>query len=75
MQEVGKLKMEQCPLNFDSEYELKPEQEQLWRIYARLIHLTNNRLGILNGDEGYLFYSLSKSLEYQTVTVKNKVVA
>lgn len=63
VQDAGKLKMEECPLEFHSDLKLSPEQEQFWRVYARLIHLTNNRLGIVNGDEGYLFYSLAKSLK------------
>lgn len=34
----------------------------LWKIYSDLVHKTNNRLGIHNKDEGYLFYALSQSL-------------
>jgi len=38
-------------------------QKFLWNIYADFIHMTNNRLGILNKDEGYLGYLIMKSLK------------
>ena len=38
-------------------------QKQLWMQYADYLHMTNNRLGILNRDEGYLAYLMMKSLE------------
>ena len=34
----------------------------LWEILESYLHMTNNRLGILNRDESYLGYLLSKSL-------------
>lgn len=50
------------------------QQKILWKIYADLVQQTNNRLGIHNKDEGYLFYALSQSLKvanpvYPTVRV------
>jgi hypothetical protein len=65
--------MEECVLEFSPSIELSREKEQMWRIYAQLVRLSNNRLGILNGDEGYLFYSLSKSLEKKKETAKRYI--
>ena len=31
--------------------------------YADYLHLTNNRLGVLNRDEGYLAYLMMRSME------------
>ncbi|MDB4727923.1 hypothetical protein OAF63_03955 [Saprospiraceae bacterium] len=73
VQEARKLKMEECVLEFSPSIELSREKEQMWRIYAQLVRLSNNRLGILNGDEGYLFYSLSKSLEKKKETAKRYI--
>lgn len=70
VQEAGKLKLEQSSLQFDPKLNLSKEQEQSWIIHTQLVHLTNNRLGIYNKDEGYLYYSLSKSLENQIVNHK-----
>jgi hypothetical protein len=39
------------------------EQLQRWAIYDSYVHMTNNRLGILNHDEGFVGYLLSKGLE------------
>jgi len=38
------------------------EQQELWAIYDSYIHMINNRLGIMNRDEGYLAYLLRESL-------------
>ncbi|RMG79625.1 MAG: hypothetical protein D6714_16090 [Bacteroidetes bacterium] len=65
VQEAGKLKPEAGDIEFGPEAGLSTEKPNLWKIFARLVHMTNNRLGILNGDEGYLFYSLNKSLSAQ----------
>ncbi|MDP2808121.1 MAG: lantibiotic dehydratase C-terminal domain-containing protein, partial [bacterium] len=35
----------------------------LWKILESYVHMTNNRLGILNQDEGYLGYLIKMSLE------------
>lgn len=41
---------------------LSPARHLLWGIYADFIHMTNNRLGILNKDEGYLGFIIMESL-------------
>jgi hypothetical protein len=41
---------------------LDVNQELLWNFYADYIHMTNNRLGILNKDEGYLGFLIMQSL-------------
>ncbi|MDO1446722.1 thiopeptide-type bacteriocin biosynthesis protein [Rhodocytophaga aerolata] len=38
-------------------------QQQRWAIYDSYVHMTNNRLGILNHDEGFVGYVLSKGVE------------
>ncbi|KAA5541579.1 thiopeptide-type bacteriocin biosynthesis protein [Adhaeribacter rhizoryzae] len=38
------------------------EPQQRWAIYDSYIHMTNNRLGILNRDEGYLGYLIKEGL-------------
>ncbi len=44
-----------------------PESRQLiWSILVSHVHMTNNRLGILNRDEAYLGYLIKKSLEALT---------
>ena len=42
---------------------ISPEEELLWNFYADYLHLTNNRLGILNKDEGYLGFLIMQSLQ------------
>lgn len=42
---------------------ISDEQEMLWNFYADYIHMTNNRLGILNEDEGYLGFLIMQSLK------------
>jgi hypothetical protein len=37
-------------------------QQDRWLIYDSYVHMTNNRLGILNRDEGYLGYLLGEGL-------------
>ena len=39
------------------------QNEPFWSILADLVHLTNNRLGILNRDESYLTFMIKKCLE------------
>lgn len=34
----------------------------LWAIYSSYVHMTNNRLGILNRDEGYLGFLIRESI-------------
>ncbi|MFT5263972.1 MAG: thiopeptide-type bacteriocin biosynthesis protein [Polaribacter sp.] len=40
-----------------------PFYENLWDHYADYTHMTNNRLGIHNKDEGYLAYLMMRSME------------
>ena len=39
------------------------ENQQRWAIYDSYVHMINNRLGILNRDEGYLGYLIKESLK------------
>lgn len=40
-----------------------PFYQKLWDHYADYMHMTNNRLGIHNKDEGYLAYLMMRSME------------
>lgn len=42
---------------------LDNENKLLWQLYADYMHMTNNRLGIHNKDEGYMAFLILKSLE------------
>ena len=43
---------------------INPQQNELvWSIFADFIHLTNNRLGILNKDESYLSFMMMRCLQ------------
>jgi len=42
---------------------LEEDQQLLWSIYGDYFHMTNNRLGILNRDEGFLAYLMMGSLQ------------
>lgn len=42
---------------------IHPDDELLWNFYADYLHMTNNRLGILNKDEGYLGFLIMESLK------------
>ncbi len=44
------------------EGEIPVSQRSVWSVYASYLHMSNNRLGILNRDEGYLAYLMSRSL-------------
>ena len=48
-------------LALDSEYLDLPDSG-LWNMLSDFVHLTNNRIGVLNRDEGFLAYMLSESL-------------
>ena len=37
--------------------------QQLWPLFESYVHMTNNRLGILNRDEAYLAYLMQQSLQ------------
>jgi hypothetical protein len=45
------------------EINFSEENQKLWYILESYVHMTNNRLGILNRDEAYLGYLIKKSLE------------
>ena len=38
-------------------------QQKQWALYDSYVHMTNNRLGILNRDEAYLAFIISKTLK------------
>lgn len=40
------------------------QRQMLWPILESYVHMTNNRLGILNQDEAFLMYLVSRSLEH-----------
>ncbi|NIP28752.1 MAG: hypothetical protein GWN55_09740 [Phycisphaerae bacterium] len=42
--------------------DVPPAHQQLWSILSSYVHMTNNRLGILNQDEAYLGYLIQRSL-------------
>ena len=42
--------------------EIPKDHQELWSILESYIHMTNNRLGILNRDEAYLGYLIKESL-------------
>jgi thiopeptide-type bacteriocin biosynthesis protein len=42
--------------------DLTAENNCLWNIYISYVHMTNNRLGINNYDEGYLCFIIKESL-------------
>ncbi len=44
-------------------------QRDRWLIYDSYVHMTNNRLGILNRDEGYLGYLLEAGLRGMTAGI------
>jgi hypothetical protein len=56
-------------LVFPSRFKLQPfedipeSQQQLWAILESYVHMTNNRLGILNRDEAFLGYLIKESLK------------
>jgi len=48
----------------DPQVDVPPAQQQLWPILGSYVHMTNNRLGILNRDEAYLGYLIDQSLQH-----------
>ena len=42
--------------------DLPPEQTRFWPILESYIHMTNNRLGVLNRDEAFLGYLIEKTM-------------
>lgn len=59
---LQKLRKRPPNLRLKSEGYLSPEVKLMWGLYADFIHMTNNRLGILNRDEGFLGYLMMQSL-------------
>ncbi|MGB3463746.1 MAG: lantibiotic dehydratase C-terminal domain-containing protein [Cyclobacteriaceae bacterium] len=49
--------------NFSEEKQYTREQQSRWALYDSYVHMTNNRLGILNRDEAYLAFIISKTLK------------
>lgn len=45
--------------------------QQLWAIYDSYIHMINNRMGIMNRDEGYLAYLVRESIKVLRNSVSN----
>jgi len=43
-----------------------PQWHQLWPILESYVHMSNNRLGILNRDEAYLGYLIRETIPYLT---------
>lgn len=44
-------------------WDVSYEKRQLYFIYGSYVHMTNNRLGVLNRDEAFLGYLIKRSLE------------
>ena len=65
LQEAGEKKQIIYPETwFPPEYapNFPVERQQLWVILESYVHMTNNRLGVSNRDEGYLAYLIRESL-------------
>ncbi|MEZ4957535.1 MAG: lantibiotic dehydratase C-terminal domain-containing protein [Saprospiraceae bacterium] len=60
-----KLKPKKPTLSFSNTH------PKTWDYFESLIKLTNNRLGIFNKNEGYLFYTLAESLKVATAESYN----
>ncbi|MEK7254508.1 MAG: lantibiotic dehydratase C-terminal domain-containing protein [Bacteroidota bacterium] len=65
--ESGKL--ETRPSFFQAEFPGDPEKAALWSHFYNFIHLTNNRLGVHDKNEGFLFYVLAQSLRSVSAVV------
>lgn len=54
------------PIRFSKKESIDPKKQILWSILISYVHMTNNRLGILNIDEGYLSYLICQmAIEYK----------
>ncbi|MBL6449546.1 thiopeptide-type bacteriocin biosynthesis protein [Fulvivirga sp. 29W222] len=51
--------------------EVPAETQELWAIYDSYIHMINNRMGIMNRDEGYLAYLVRESIKALRNSVNN----
>jgi thiopeptide-type bacteriocin biosynthesis protein len=67
LKEIQQQKNLVIPQWFQPEPEKKTpvERQYLWPILESYIHMTNNRLGILNRDEAYLGYLIKESIRGQ----------
>ena len=65
LQQVQKNNNFITPGNFKNDGTLNIDSciQQRWYVYYSYVHMTNNRLGILNRDEGYLAYILMRGFE------------
>jgi Lantibiotic biosynthesis dehydratase C-term len=61
------LAMRTPKYNIAFEGNLSPSMKNVWELYADFVHLTNNRLGIVNQDESYLAFLMMRSLENFTI--------
>jgi hypothetical protein len=67
--EKGRIEI---PISFriTGKNDLQEEKQRLWFIYSSYVHMTNNRLGILNQDEAYAAFLISKCLSAINESVK-----
>lgn len=63
VQRAGKLEILHKEFYRSLQADAPPENKERWSIYDSYVHMTNNRLGIRNQDEGYLGYIIMRSLE------------
>jgi thiopeptide-type bacteriocin biosynthesis protein len=63
LQQEGKLVIPYSEHYHSLEGSAPARNKERWAIYDSYVHMTNNRLGIKNQDEGYLGYIIMKSLE------------
>jgi hypothetical protein len=61
LQETGRLIVPEGAF-FEEELKTARRRQELWAVYSSYVHMINNRLGILNRDEGYLGYLIKESL-------------
>ena len=63
-----KQAQQQGHLSIPAEFTINPQlavpeaSQRLWSILGSYVHMINNRLGVLNRDEGYLGYLIKESL-------------
>lgn len=65
LQEAHKFGLLTFPTWVQAKTELQTDKthQRLWPILSSYVHMTNNRLGVLNRDEAYLGYLIKRSLE------------
>lgn len=62
-QEKGLLEFRKGWFEMDEKIGIPLSRQQLWIILESYVHMTNNRLGILNRDEGFLGYLIMESVK------------